>query len=172
MSTKEALSRIIPMAKRVLREGKKVQVSVQSAFGCGYEGEIKKETVLDIVTSYLDAGLDTISLADTAGMGEPSQVRDLFGEILDLSGHVKCACHFHDTKGQGLANCQAALESGVTWFESAFGGLGGCPFTRTSSGNVKTEALIELLNQPINVQKIEEVSQLFRSTVSTGHPQQ
>lgn len=142
MSTSEALTRIIPMAKRALAEGKNVQVSVQSAFGCGYEGPIDHERVLDIVKAYLKAGIKNISLADTAGHAQPLQVEDLYGAITELDPHVELACHFHNTYGLGLANSYAALKSGVTTFESAFGGLGGCPFTKLPAGNVCTEDLV------------------------------
>ncbi|MBN2411945.1 hydroxymethylglutaryl-CoA lyase [candidate division KSB1 bacterium] len=144
MSTTEALGRIITMAKRAVSESKRVQVSVQSAFGCGYEGLISKNQVIDIVKSYLDAGLLTISLADTAGYAFPEQVTDLFGAIIELDNNIEPACHFHDTFGTGIANCFTAYQAGVTCFESAFGGLGGCPFTRISSGNVCTEDLVYL----------------------------
>jgi hydroxymethylglutaryl-CoA lyase len=165
MTTKEALQRIIPMARQALQQNKSVQVSVQSAFGCGYEGEIKKKSVLDIIKAYLDAGLTMVSLADTAGMGKPEQVYELFQEIFGLSRDVECACHFHNTRGQGIANCEAALNAGVTWFESAFGGLGGCPFTKTTSGNVSTEEMVTLLKQKGFVTEIdlEKVINLVRS---------
>jgi hydroxymethylglutaryl-CoA lyase len=129
MTTDEALGRIVPMAKKALAEGKRVQASVQSAFGCGFEGPIAREKVLDIVKAYLDAGIRTVSLADTAGHAQPMQVEELYSSIRRLDATVEMACHFHNTYGLGLANCYAALKSGVTYFESAFGGLGGCPFT-------------------------------------------
>lgn len=147
MATAEALGRIIPLATRAMTLGKEVQVSVQSAFGCGYEGPIGQEKVLDIVRSYLNAGIRQISLADTAGHAQPQQVEDLFGAIRDLEPEVQLACHFHNTYGLGLANCYAALKCGVTYFESAFGGLGGCPFTRLPAGNVSTEDLVHLLQR-------------------------
>jgi len=147
MSTAEAVSRIIPMAKKALAEGKKVQVSVQSAFGCGFEGRVPEQTVLDIVKQYLDAGLLSISLADTAGYAYPTQVMELFGRIQELDKNVECACHFHDTFGAGIVNCYAALQSGVTVFETAFGNLGGCPFTKIGSGNVCTEDLVYLFQR-------------------------
>jgi hydroxymethylglutaryl-CoA lyase len=147
MTTSEALRRIVPMAKQALAAGKKVQASVQSAFGCGYEGRVAQEKVLEIVRSYLNAGIHTISLADTAGHAHPIQVEDLFGMILELDPTVELACHFHNTYGLGLANCFAALRSGVTSFESAFGGLGGCPFTKLPAGNVSTEDLVHSLQR-------------------------
>jgi hydroxymethylglutaryl-CoA lyase len=142
MSTSEALGRIIPMAKLALNAGKRVQVSVQSAFGCGFEGHIPAVKTLGMVKTYLDAGIRNISLADTAGHAHPVQVEDIYSEICRLDPALELACHFHNTYGLGLANCFAALRSGVTCFEAAFGGLGGCPFTRLQAGNVSTEDLV------------------------------
>ena len=147
MSTSEALGRIVPMAKKTLGGGKRVQVSVQSAFGCGFEGPISADKVLDIVKEYLSAGVKNISLADTAGHAQPLQVDELFGAVRDLDSSVEMACHFHNTYGLGLANCYAALKTGVTYFEPAFGGLGGCPFTKMPSGNVSTEDLVHSLQR-------------------------
>ncbi len=152
MTTGEALGRIVPMAARAMAAGKKVQASVQSAFGCGFEGPVAAEKVLDIVKSYLEAGVRSISLADTAGHAYPQQVEDLYGAIRELDPDVALACHFHNTYGLGLANCYAALKSGVTYFESAFGGLGGCPFTKLPAGNVSTEDLVHSL-QRMNLRK-------------------
>ena len=147
MTTSEALRRIIPMAKQAMAAGKKVQASVQSAFGCGFEGPVDREKVLSIVKAYLEAGIRNISLADTAGHAQPQQVEELYAAIRVLDPSVEMACHFHNTYGLGLANCYAALKSGVTWFESAFGGLGGCPFTKLPAGNVSTEDLVHSLQR-------------------------
>lgn len=146
-STSEALSDIIPMAEQALKAGKQVQVSVQSAFGCGFEGPVAHDRVLDIVKAYLSAGLRKISLADTAGHGQPRQVEALYSAIHELDSDVETACHFHNTYGLGLANCCAALRAGVTSFESAFGGLGGCPFTKLPAGNVSSEDLVHSLQR-------------------------
>lgn len=147
MTPMEALGRIVPMAKSAMESKKKVQVSVQSAFGCGFEGEISKEKVLGIVKEYLAAGIKNISLADTAGHAQPQQVEELFNSIKELDSSVELACHFHNTYGLGLANCYAALKAGVTSFESAYGGLGGCPFTKLPAGNVSTEDLVHSLQR-------------------------
>jgi hydroxymethylglutaryl-CoA lyase len=147
MTTAEALQHIISMAKQARAVGKKVQASVQSAFGCGFEGPIGQEKVLDIVKSYLEAGIRNISLADTAGHAHPFQVEELYGSIRELDPDIELACHFHNTYGLGLANCYAALKSGVSYFESAFGGLGGCPFTKLPAGNVCTEDLVHSLQR-------------------------
>ncbi|UCE25501.1 MAG: hydroxymethylglutaryl-CoA lyase [Candidatus Zixiibacteriota bacterium] len=147
MTTSEALTRIVAMARSAMADNKRVQVSVQSAFGCGFEGPIASEKVLEIVKEYLSAGIRNISLADTAGHAQPLQVEELFNAIGELDNGLELACHFHNTYGLGLANCYAALKSGVTYFESAFGGLGGCPFTKLPAGNVSTEDLVHSLQR-------------------------
>jgi hydroxymethylglutaryl-CoA lyase len=163
MSTGEATERIIAMAKGALSQGKRVQVSVQSAFGCGFEGAVPQERVLAIVRSYLEAGLRNISLADTAGHALPDQVERMFEAILKLDPSVECTCHFHNTYGMGLANCVAALRTGVTYFESSFAGLGGCPFTKVAAGNVCTEDFVHFLQRSgqrpdINLEKLIETA--------------
>jgi len=147
MGTDEALRRIVAAAREAVDAGKRVQVSVQSAFGCGFEGPISEERVLDMVRTYLEAGLRSISLADTAGHATPAQVERLFGAVLRLDPAIECTCHFHNTYGLGMANVFAALEAGVTSFETSFAGLGGCPFTRVAAGNVATEDFVHALQR-------------------------
>jgi hydroxymethylglutaryl-CoA lyase len=122
-----------------------VQVSVQSAFGCGFEGAVPPDRVMGIVRRYLDAGLRKISLADTAGHAMPDQVERMFTEIRALDEGAELACHFHNTYGLGLANAYAAFRAGVTSFESSVAGLGGCPFTKIAGGNVCTEDMVHML---------------------------
>ena len=163
MTTKEALERIIGMSRTVIESGKKIQVSVQSAFGCGYEGIIPEEKVLNIVRTYIDNGVKNISLADTAGKANPRQVERMFQSILSINSDIELACHFHNTYGLGVANCYAAWQSGVMFFESSFAGLGGCPFTAVASGNVCTEDLVHMFNSmgfknDINLDEITSVT--------------
>ena len=147
MSIAEAAGRIMAMGRAATAAGKGVQVSVQSAFGCGYEGAVPPGRVLDLVRRFLDAGLTKVSLADTAGHASPAQVEALFAAVGALDERLTMTCHFHDTYGMGLANAYAAWRAGVSSFESAFGGLGGCPFTAVAAGNVCTEDLVHLLNR-------------------------
>ncbi len=147
MSSAEAVDRILAAAKQAVAAGKRVQVSVQSAFGCGFEGPVPRDRVLRIVERYLSAGFRSISLADTAGHAYPEQVRAMFEAIFKLDPAVECTCHFHNTYGLGLANCYAAVEVGVKYFETAVAGLGGCPFTRIAAGNVCTEDLVHSLQR-------------------------
>jgi len=162
MGSLEAQTRIIAMGRAALAAGKKVQVSVQSAFGCGFEGRIPDERVMEIVRAYVDAGLLNISLADTAGHAHPEQVKRLFGQILSL-GPIQATGHFHDTYGLGMANVYAAMDVGVKVFETSFAGLGGCPFTKVAAGNVATEDLVHGLNRvgqrrDIDVPRLVEIA--------------
>jgi hydroxymethylglutaryl-CoA lyase len=147
MTTEEAQGRIIAMARTAIDAGKKVQVSVQSAFGCGFEGRIDEDRVLSIVRAYIDAGLRNVSLADTAGHAYPSQVDRLFTAIRKLDPEIQPTCHFHDTYGLGMANIYAAMRVGVRSFETSFAGLGGCPFTKVAAGNVATEDFVHALRR-------------------------
>ena len=163
MPTAEATERIIAMAKSAVDAGKKVQVSVQSAFGCGYEGKISEEKVLSLVQKFLDNGLRNISLADTAGHALPDQIERLFSSIYKMDSDAECVCHLHNTYGLGLTNAYAAYKSGVRNFESSFAGLGGCPFTAVAAGNIATEDLAHMLlkmnlRNDIDIQKLSAIS--------------
>ncbi len=147
MGIAEATERIVAMARRAQDAGTKVQVSVQSAFGCGYEGAVPEERVLSLAARFVASGLTSLSLADTAGHAVPDQVTRLFEAVLALDSRIEAACHFHNTYGLALANCWAALRAGVTSFESSVAGLGGCPFTKIAGGNTCTEDFVHLLQR-------------------------
>jgi hydroxymethylglutaryl-CoA lyase len=147
MEIAEATTRIIATARAAIAAGKKVQVSVQSAFGCGYEGIVPQERVLGIVRRYFEAGLENVSLADTAGHAAPGQVEELFSAVRKERETVELTCHFHNTYGMGLANVWAAINAGVTSIESSVAGLGGCPFTKIAGGNVCTEDAVHMLQR-------------------------
>jgi hydroxymethylglutaryl-CoA lyase len=98
-----------------------------------------------MAAAYVEAGLFSISLADTAGHAHPAQVERLFSAVLELDPKVECTGHFHNTYGLGMANIMAALRVGVTSFETSFAGLGGCPFTKVAAGNVATEDFVNAL---------------------------
>jgi hydroxymethylglutaryl-CoA lyase len=147
MSTEDAVRRIVAMGKSAVAAGKRVQVSVQSAFGCGFEGRVPEERVLGIVEAYAAAGLKNVSLADSAGHAHPAQVRRLFAEVLRRVPDAVCTAHFHDNYGLGMANIFAARGVGVYTFETSVAGLGGCPFTKAAAGNVATEDLVFALQR-------------------------
>jgi hydroxymethylglutaryl-CoA lyase len=125
----------------------RIQVAggIATAFGCTLSGNVDETRVLQIAAQYLEMGADELIVADTVGYGNPTQVRRLMSAIRKEAGPVPVACHFHDTYGLGLANVTAAIDAGIRAFDSAVGGLGGCPFAPGASGNINTEDTIYLV---------------------------
>lgn len=127
-------------------EGLRAQVTISAAFGCPFEGKVSPETVLSVAEELAAESPEEIALADTIGVGVPSQVEDLFGRLGELLGSdIPMRCHFHNTRGTGIANAWAAYQAGVRVFDASLGGLGGCPFAPKATGNIATEDLIYLM---------------------------
>ncbi|MFJ8457519.1 MULTISPECIES: hydroxymethylglutaryl-CoA lyase [Lysinibacillus] len=126
---------------------KKVRGYISTVIGCPYEGYIQPEKVLRVTEKLLEMGIDEISLGDTIGVAVPTQVESLLAELLKRYPVENFAMHFHDTRGTALANIVKSLEMGITKFDSALGGLGGCPYAKGASGNVATEDLLYLLDE-------------------------
>jgi hydroxymethylglutaryl-CoA lyase len=143
-SIEESLIGLERVISRAREEGLRCEGVISVAFGCPYEGEVPPERVLSIAQRLIDAGCEEIAFGDTTGMANPAQVRRFFEET-DLDAEL--TAHFHNTRGQGLANALAALESGVRSFESSFGELGGCPVPRGATGNIATEDLVSMLHE-------------------------
>ena len=135
---------IVAMAKAAGRSG---QVTISAAFGCPFEGEVDPAHVVEIAAQLAKAGPREIALADTIGVGVPTQVRDLIGRVRAVIGDIPIRAHFHNTRNTGLANAWAALEAGVATLDSSLGGLGGCPFAPKATGNIPTEDLLYLLHR-------------------------
>ena len=113
--------------------------AISTSFGCSIQGRVSPKKVCEIAEKMAFLGVDEISLADTVGYANPSQVSELFRNVLNLKGKVELAGHFHDTRGMGLANVLSAFNVGVKRFDASLGGLGGCPFAPGASGNIATE---------------------------------
>jgi hydroxymethylglutaryl-CoA lyase len=126
-------------------EGLRCEGVISTSFGCPYEGHVPAERVLSIAGRLAAAGAEEIGFGDTTGMANPLGVREFFA-LAELDG-VELTAHFHNTRGQGLANVLAALESGVRSFESSFGELGGCPVPAGATGNIATEDLVSMLHE-------------------------
>lgn len=122
-----------------------VNGGISTAFGCTIQGEVPQADVLRLVERVVEAGADSVSIADTVGYANPKQVREIFAAARKIAGKKLDAAHFHDTRGLGLANCLAAIEVGVTALDSSMAGLGGCPYAPGASGNVITEDLVFML---------------------------
>jgi hydroxymethylglutaryl-CoA lyase len=141
-----ALREALLLIRRARAAGIRVRAGVMNAFGCAYEGKVPAHRVLRLVGQLLDAGPEEICLADTSGLGNPRQVRELISRTRGLAGRSDLSIHLHNTRGQGMANLWAALEEGVTIFDTSLGGLGGCPFIVGARGNIATEDTVSLLN--------------------------
>jgi hydroxymethylglutaryl-CoA lyase len=133
------------VALRESSTGFDVEVGISTAFGCTLQGGVDERWVIELATKCAAAGADSVGLSDTAGYGNPAQVRRLFTTLRAELGDKAGGAHFHNTRGQGLANVVAALEVGVRTFDSSHAGLGGCPFAPGATGNIVTEDLVFLL---------------------------
>lgn len=159
----EAKTEFRQMVALAKSENITIRGGIQCAFGCRYEGKISEEVVLDLVKHHLDAGIEEIALADSTGMANPQQMRQLMKKVIKISGSKPVSLHLHNTENKGLANVYAALEAGVRQFDTAFGGLGGCPFIKSATGNIPTEDTAHMLHQMgfetgIDIAKVAAVS--------------
>jgi (R)-citramalyl-CoA lyase len=142
-TTEEGLKTALALVARARSERMPITVTVSVAFGCPFEGPVPPERVLSIVEQLMAIPPDEICLADTIGVGVPSQVKELVGGAMRLGAHV--GGHFHNTRNTGYANAVAALEEGVVSLDASVGGAGGCPFAPKATGNIATEDLVYLM---------------------------
>ena len=124
-----------------------INASISTAFGCPFDGEVPASRVIEIVERLMALGIGGVSLCDTTGMANPLQVRALCEQVLTRWPGLALTLHVHNTRGMGLANAFAAWQAGVTRFDAALGGLGGCPFAPGASGNVCTEDLVHMFEE-------------------------
>jgi hydroxymethylglutaryl-CoA lyase len=143
-SIEESLTGLERVIARARDEGLRCEGVISVAFGCPYEGEVPPERVLSIARRLVQAGCEEIAFGDTTGMANPLQVERFF-DGFDLG--VELTAHFHNTRGQGLANVVSALRAGVRSFESSFGELGGCPVPKGATGNIASEDLVSMLHE-------------------------
>jgi hydroxymethylglutaryl-CoA lyase len=143
-SIEESLTGLERVVARARETGLRCEGVISVAFGCPYEGHVPRDRVLGIARRLVDAGCEEIAFGDTTGMANPAQVSRFF-EGLDLGAEL--TAHFHNTRGQGLANVLAALGAGVRSFESSFGELGGCPVPAGATGNIASEDLVSMLHE-------------------------
>lgn len=122
-----------------------IEAGLSTVFGCTIQGVVTENEVLTMAQRMAQLGVDEIGLADTVGYANPVQVRSLFKKLKQEVGNLAGSAHFHNTRGQGLANVLAAIEVGVTTFDASQGGIGGCPYAPGASGNIVTEDLVYLL---------------------------
>ncbi len=175
MDFKQSISLIDAMVKMASECGHRVQASLQCAFGCVYDGPIPIERVVTAIQAMVDAGAQGITLADTTGMADPIQIKNVLEMAFKVAGKLPLTLHLHDTRGLGLVNFMAGLEMGVTCFDTSCGGLGGCPFVPGAAGNVPTEEVIHLLSRlgietGVDVRKVAQCSRWMAGVLGL-HPQ-
>ena len=140
-----AVAQVKEMIGLAQQEDLNIRAGIQCAFGGVYKDEIPQERILNIVRDYVSYGVDAIAISDTTGMADPVSVKKLIEMLLPEIRSIPIILHFHDTRGLGLANVLAALQCGITRFDTALGGMGGCPFVPGAAGNIATEDTVHLL---------------------------
>jgi hydroxymethylglutaryl-CoA lyase len=147
-SIAESLTELQDVLGLAREAGLRCEGVISTSFGCPYEGYVPPERVFEIAARLRDAGAQEVGFGDTTGMANPRQVGEFFDAAkAQLGRELELTAHFHNTRGQGLANVVAALESGVDSFESSFGELGGCPVPPGATGNIATEDLVSMLHE-------------------------
>jgi hydroxymethylglutaryl-CoA lyase len=146
-SIEESLNGLELTLEGAREAGLRCEGVISTSFGCPYEGEVLQERVFEIAERLAAAGCAEIGFGDTTGMANPRQVHGFFAAARERLAGVELTAHFHNTRGQGLANVLAALEEGVASFESSFGELGGCPVPPGATGNISTEDLVSMLHE-------------------------
>lgn len=163
------------ISKRAKQNGLRANVMISSAFGCPYEGEVKVESIVELAKRLIEADPAELGIADSIGVAVPSQVTELLGRVRDVIGDLPLRCHFHNTRNTGLANAQAAVESGVTYLDASIGGIGGCPFAPAATGNIPTDDLLYMLDRSgietgVSLDKIIEISRWLEQELGRGVP--
>ena len=163
------------MVRTAKDAGLTVRGGLQCVFGCSFEGAIVPDAVLDLVKRHLDLEIDELALADSTGMADPNSMTDLMGRVLEIAGDRPVILHLHDTEGRGLANALAAIQTGVRIFDTAFGGMGGCPFIKGASGNIATEDLVAMVERMgmttgVDIRKVAEISRTLETFFDKQFP--
>lgn len=143
----DAQNGFAPIIELAEKNNVKVGGSISVAWGCPYEGKVPLDRLVAIVDRYTKMDIEEVSLADTTGMANPKQVYEFLGELKNIFPKVQFSMHFHNTRGMAIANAFAALQQGITLFDSSIAGIGGCPYAPGASGNVATEDLVHAFEE-------------------------
>jgi hydroxymethylglutaryl-CoA lyase len=146
-TTDESIAEWLDISRAAAEAGVRADITIATAFGCPFEGEVPLRRVLEIARRVAEGGPREIAFADTIGVGVPRQVTELLSSVRSLLPHVALRCHFHNTRNTGIANAHAAIEAGASTLDSSVGGIGGCPFAPGATGNIATEDLVYMLER-------------------------
>ncbi|HEU0168983.1 MAG TPA: hydroxymethylglutaryl-CoA lyase [Chloroflexota bacterium] len=171
-SVEDGMRECEAIARRAKSDGVGVGIGFGTSWGCPYEGHVDAARVVDLANQAIEAGMDEIEFADTTGMADPAHVASLIREARKTIPVEKITCHFHNTRNSGFANVLAALNEGVTRFDSSIAGLGGCPFAPKATGNICTEDLVHMLHAMgigtgINLGQLVETAEWMEGVI--GH---
>jgi hydroxymethylglutaryl-CoA lyase len=163
------------IAARTQQDRIEAAVTVSTAFGCPFEGEVPHERVVQLVARLRDMGFKEAALADTIGAAGPSDVSALLRAVRRESGDMRLRCHFHNTRNTGVANAYAAVLEGVRTLDTSCGGLGGCPFAPNATGNVATEDVLYMLQRMgvetgVDIRRIMETARWLGARLDTQMP--
>lgn len=173
MTPEESVSKFKESVDLALENGLEISGSISMPFGSPWEGEIRLDEVEAIVEAYLSLGIKEISLSDASGMAVPNQVYSICKSMKEKYPQVKWWLHFHNTRGLAIANILAAMQAGITNFDSSLAGLGGCPFVPGAAGNVSTEDVIHMLDEMgletgIDIKKTIDLGREIQGLVEGG----
>ncbi len=144
---RESVEVSIDIIERAKKAGLRAQATISVAFGCPFEGEVPMERVIEMASMIAESQPHEIALADTVGVGVPSQVKAMIAALRQAIPAIPLRCHFHNTRNTGLANAFAATEMEVDRLDASVGGIGGCPFAPAATGNIGTEDLVYMLER-------------------------
>lgn len=143
----ESVEMACDMSEKAQTADRAFNVTIATAFGCPFEGEIAEDTVISMVHRFADAGFEEVAIADTIGVANPWQVSSMFERVARELPHLSMRAHFHNTRNTGLANVHAAIQAGVNTIDASIGGIGGCPFAPNATGNVPSEDVVYMLER-------------------------
>ena len=174
MGLDEALKHLKKMVALANDAGMEVRGGLQSVWGCVYDGYPPDERIVDMVSEVIDMGVIALSLADSTGMANPNSIKQALEKALPLCQDTPVVLHLHDTRGLGIANVVSAMEMGVNQFDTALGGLGGCPFIKGATGNIATEDTINLMNEigidtGVDLSKVAQTSKALQESVPESY---
>jgi len=175
MSVAEAVEEGVRMVETAREAGREVQMNLQTVFGYRKPGDTPVAHVRDLAARFADLGVESISLADSTGLGNPLAVRRVVRAVQEVIGEIPLVLHLHDTRGLGLANLVAALEMGVRRFDTSLAGMGGCPFIEGATGNIATEDTVYLLDQMgvetgVDMHAVADASARVEAFLGTSFP--
>jgi len=173
--TAKSIADWLEIAREAHAAGIRCSVTISAAFGCPFEGEVPLQRILDIAEQVAEGGPVEIALADSIGVGVPSQVTQMLAAVRGRLPDMPLRCHFHNTRNTGLANAYAAALSGVSALDASIGGIGGCPFAPAATGNIPTDDLVYMLNRSgintgVDLDRIIATSDWLAETLGRGVP--